>query len=273
MPGTEPGRYGEDLFRPEETGEADRIDLAALAYDEVSAARLTALGAGPGWHCLDVGAGTGTLARWLLESAGVESVLAVDRDTRFLAAGDTPGLSALSADITAPDFDPGRFQLVHARFVLMHLRCWRRMIATLAALVAPDGVLVLSDAADLTSAGAPATPYTTVMRAMWQALRETIGTDISWVPDYPYLLKEEGLCRVGAELHAPPLVPGGPLSRFWADTWDRARGAMLATGRVDEAQIERARHELASPEGAALSPGMLTAWGWRTDRAAPDRRG
>lgn len=177
----------------------------------------------------------------------------MDRDTRFLAAGDTAGLSALSADVTAPGFDPGRFQLVHARFVLMHLRCWRRMIATLASLLAPDGVLVLSDAVDLTSAGAPATAYTTVMRAMWQALRETIGTDISWVPDYPYLLREEGLRQVGAEMHAPPLAPGSALSRFWADTWDRSQDAMVATGRVDAAQIARARHELASP-GAPPSP-------------------
>ncbi|MFE1174071.1 class I SAM-dependent methyltransferase [Streptomyces sp. NPDC058773] len=265
MRGTETGHYGEGLFRPEETGEAGRIDLGALAYDEVSTARLAALGAGPGWHCLDVGAGTGTVARWLLESAGVTSVLAVDRDTRSLDVAGTPGLSALTADITAPDFDPGRFQLVHARFVLMHLRSWRRMIARLATLVAPGGVLVLSDAVDLTSAGAPATPFTTVMRAMWQGLRESIGTDISWVPDYPYLLRDEGLCRVAAEIHVPPLVPGSPLSRFWADTWDRARGTLLATGQVDEAQIERARRALSSDGCPGVSPGMLTAWGWRTE--------
>ncbi|MGY4969475.1 class I SAM-dependent methyltransferase [Streptomyces nigrescens] len=271
MRATEAGRYGEGLFRPEETGEAGRIDLGALAYDGASAARLAALGAGPGWHCLDVGAGTGTVARWLLESAGVTGVLAVDRDTRSLDAGRTPGLSTLTADVTAPDFDPGRFQLVHARFVLMHLRSWRRMIAKLGSLVAPGGVLVLSDAVDLTTAGAPATPYTTVMRAMWQGLRESIGTDISWVPDYPYLLREEGLHRVAAEIHVPPLVPGSPLNRFWADTWDRARGAMLATGQVDEAQIERARRALSSDECTGLSPGMLTAWGWRTEEAGRDQ--
>lgn len=271
MRGTDTGRYGEGLFRPEETGEAGRIDLGALAYDEVSAARLTALGAGPGWNCLDVGAGTGTLARWLLESAGVTTVLAVDRDTRFLTADGTPGLTTLDADITAPDFDPGRFRLVHARFVLMHLRSWRRMIAKLVSLVAPDGVLVLSDAVDLTSATAPGTPYTTVMRAMWQALRETIGTDISWVPDYPQLLHEEGLFHVAAEIHVPPLVPDSAISRFWADTWGRSHDAMLATGRVDEAQIERAVHELSSPRCAGLSPGMLTAWGWKTEEAARGR--
>ncbi|KIZ15550.1 class I SAM-dependent methyltransferase [Streptomyces natalensis] len=262
------GRYGEDAFRPEETGEADRIDLGALAYDEVSTARLTALGAGPGWHCLDVGAGTGTVARWLLESADVTSVLAVDRDTRFLPTGRPPGLVARTADITAPDFDPGRFHLVHARFVLMHLRSWRRMIARLGSLLVPGGVLVLSDAVDLTTATAPATPYTAVMRAMWQALRQSIGTDISWVPDYPYFLLEEGLRSVAAEIHVPPLVPDSPLNRFWADTWERTRDAILATGQVDEPQIELARHALSSSESAGLSPGMLTTWGWKPQRSA-----
>ena len=263
MRGTDSGRYGEDVFRPDESGEADRIDLGALAYDEISAARLTALGAGPGWHCLDVGAGTGTLARWLLQGAGVTSVLAVDRDTQFLAGDHLKGLVAQAADITAPGFDPGRFHLVHARFVLMHLRSWRRMISTLGSLLVPGGVLVLSDAVDLTTADAPASPYTDVMRAMWQGLRETIGTDVSWVPDYPRLLLEEGLSSVAAEIHVPPLVPGSAVSRFWADTWQRSRAAMLATGQVDDARIDRALRDLASPERAALAPGMITAWGWK----------
>ncbi|MFB6438674.1 class I SAM-dependent methyltransferase [Streptomyces sp. NPDC056411] len=265
----EAGRYGEDAFRPEETGEADRIDLGALAYDGVSTARFTALGAGPGWHCLDVGAGTGTLARWLLESAGVASVLAVDRDIRFLTTDSPPGLVAQAADITVPHFDPGRFHLVHARFVLMHLRSWRRLIAKLGSLLVPGGVLVLSDAVDLTTAGAPVTDYTRVMRAMWQALRETIGTDISWVPDCPQMLLAEGLRSVAAELHVPPLLPGSPISRFWDDTWDRVGDAILATGQVDAAQLAAARRALSATDCAGLSPGMQTTWGWKPPHGAP----
>ncbi|WP_369691446.1 class I SAM-dependent methyltransferase [Streptomyces sp. PTY087I2] len=69
-------------------------------------ARLRALGAGPGWHCLDIGAGTGTVSRRLLGEAGVASVLAVDRDVRFLDARPAPGLRTLQADVTAPDFAP-----------------------------------------------------------------------------------------------------------------------------------------------------------------------
>ncbi|RSS80071.1 trans-aconitate 2-methyltransferase [Streptomyces sp. WAC06614] len=262
------GRYGEDVFPPGQAGEGERIDFGALAYDAVTMARLRALGAGPGWHCLDVGAGTGTVSRRLLDEAGVTSVLAVDRDVRFLTTRPVPGLDVREADITAPgaarDLGPGRFQLVHARFVLMHLTGHERLITALAELVAPGGVLVLSDAVDLTSdRRTPDTPYAEVMRAMWRGLRETIGTDVSWVPSYPHLLRAAGLVPVAAEIHVPPLVPGSPISRFWADTWERSRPAMLATGLVDDATVDAAIRYLDSDACAALSAGMLTAWGTR----------
>ncbi|MEU7118017.1 class I SAM-dependent methyltransferase [Streptomyces zaomyceticus] len=275
------GRYGEAVFRPEQEGEGERIDFGALAYDDITMARLRALGAGPGWRCLDVGAGTGTVSRRLLEEAGVTGVLAVDRDVRFLLERPVTGLDVLEADITDPDFAPGRFRLVHARFVLMHLPGRERLITRLAELVEPGGVLVLSDAVDLTSGftadgtadamsdetGGPAagTPYTSTMRAMWQALRDTIGTDVSWVPSYPRLLRGAGLVPVAAEIHVPPLEPGSPISRFWADTWERSRAPMLATGLVDDAAVDEAIRYLDSDACAALSAGMLTAWGRKPD--------
>lgn len=261
------GRYGEDVFRAGQAGEGERIDFGALAYDDVTLARLRALGVGPGWRCLDVGAGTGTVARRLLGELGVAGVLAVDRDVRFLAARGAPGLDVREADITVPGAVRGRFRLVHARFVLMHLAEHERLIAALAGLVAPGGVLVLGDAVDLTGERTPGTPYTAAMRAMWRGLRETIGTDVSWVPSYPQLLRGAGLGSVGAEIHVPPLLPGSAISRFWAQTWERSRAAMVATGLVDDAAVDAAVRYLDSEECAALSAGMLTAWGWRPERA------
>ncbi|MFF3013569.1 class I SAM-dependent methyltransferase [Streptomyces sp. NPDC057939] len=258
-----PGRYGTEVFPPGRAGEDERIDLGALTYDDVTLARLRALGAGPGWNCLELGAGTGTVARRLLREAGVTRVLAVDRDVRFLAARPEPGLDLLEADVLDPGFDPGQFRLVHARFVLMHLTERERLIERLGQLLVPGGVLVLGDAVDLTGTDAPATPYTRAMRAMWQGLRETIGTDVSWTPRYPELLRAAGLTGVAAEVHVPPLVPGSPISGFWAGTWDRARAAMTATGLVDDAAIAAAVRYLDSPDCADLSPGLITAWGHR----------
>ncbi|MCX4782927.1 class I SAM-dependent methyltransferase [Streptomyces sp. NBC_01264] len=258
-----PGRYGERVFRPEAAGEGDRIDLGSLTYDATTMSRLRRLGVGPGWTCLDIGAGTGTVARRLLEEAGVAEVLAVDRDVRFLTAHPVPGLTPLQADVTAEGFAPGLFRLVHARFVLMHLPDRPRLISRLGELLVPGGVLVISDAVDLTTDSAPRTPYGDAMRAMWRALRDGIGTDVSRVVDHPELLEAAGLESVAAEIHVPPLLPGSAISRFWADTWDRARTDMLATGLLDEDRLAEAVRLLGSPAYAGLSPGMLTAWGWK----------
>ncbi|MFF7209541.1 class I SAM-dependent methyltransferase [Streptomyces sp. NPDC008238] len=255
------GRYGERFFRPEDAGEGDRVDLAAATYDDTTLARLRRLGAGPGRRCLDVGAGTGTVARRLLREAGVSEVVAVDRDVRFLAAHPVPGLTVRQADVTEADFPPGGFDLVHARFVLMHLPSAERMIATLGRLLAPGGVLVVGDAVDLTTASAPDTPYTRVMRAMWRGLRDTIGTDVTRVPRYPGMLRDAGLRSVAAEVHVPPLLPGSAISRFWAETWERARPTITATGLVDDALVDEAVRYLDSPDCADLSPGLLMAWG------------
>ncbi|MET9964179.1 methyltransferase domain-containing protein [Streptomyces sp. NPDC006326] len=265
------GQYGEAVFPPGRAGEDERIDLGALAYDELTIARLRELGAGPGWSCLDVGAGTGSVARRLLGELGVTRVLAVDRDVRFLSGRPQPGLDVLEADISAPGFDPGRFHLVHARFALMHLPTRQQLMARLGELLVPGGVLVLGDAVDLTTDLAPTSPYTRAMQAMWQGLHDTIGTDVSWTPRYPQMLRGLGLVSVAAEIHVPALLPGSAISRFWTETWTRAREAMTATGLVDDADIDEAIRYLDSPDCADLSPGLITAWCRRPGAGTPHR--
>ncbi len=165
-------------------------------------------------RCLEVGAGTGTVARWLLEEAGVAEVVALDRDTRALAAWELPGLRVLSADVTDEDLDPGRFDLVHARFVLMHLPGRRGLVHRLAGWLRPGGLLVLGDAVELPDTLDRSSAYRRTMDAMWAALWATIGTDITEVAGVPALPPRGGPARHrrGGGLPAPaPGRPGGPL--------------------------------------------------------------
>ena len=257
------GRYGQDLFEPEHPQEAERIDAGALVYDPFTTRRLQSLGAGQGWRCLEVGAGTGTVARWLLEEAGVEEVVALDRDTSALTALAGPRLRVVAADLTDESLRPGGFDLIHARFVLMHLPERRRLISRLAGWLNPGGWLVLGDAVELPDPLDTASAYRRTMDAMWQALKTTIGTDTSSVSAYPHFLRAEGLQNVAAELFCPPLVAGSPLARFWSETWSRMRPALEATGQVDTDVVEEALAYLASSRLAELGPGMAMAWGQR----------
>ncbi len=262
-PGT--GRYGEALFRPEHPGEGDRIDHAALVYDPFTQERLCALGVGPGRRCLDVGAGTGTVARWLAEEAGVDEVVALDRDTGRLDALAGPRLRVRTADLTRLAAEPGlgTFDLVHARFVLMHLPERRALVGRLVELLNPGGHLVLSDAVDVPDPADTSSAYRRTLDAMWSTLAETIGTALSAVRGYPHVLRAAGLDGVAAELVCPPLTPGAPLAAFWTETLQRLRPDLLARGRLDAATLDEALSYLASPGLAELGPGMLTAWGRR----------
>ncbi|MDI1452602.1 class I SAM-dependent methyltransferase [Streptomyces sp. ATE26] len=257
------GHYGEDLFEPKHPGEAERIDAAALAYDPVTTGRLRALGVAHGSRCLDVGAGTGTVTRWLLEEPGAAEVVALDRDTGGLAGLVDPRVRVLTADLTDESLAPGTFDLIHARFVLMHLRERRAIISRLAGWLNPGGLLVLADAVEVADPQGASSAYRRVMDAMWRALKSTIGTDTSSVPAYPRFLREEGLRDVAAELYCPPLVAGSPLAAFWSETWSRMRPDLEETGLVDGAVVDEALAYLASPGFAELGPGMLMAWGRR----------
>ena len=268
QPAAADGRYGTDLFTPERTGEGERVDYGALAYDGFSRARLTALGVGPGWRCLDVGAGTGTISHWLAEEVGVEEVVALDRDPRFVRPGPSGRLRTMAADITDPTLTLGPFDLVHCRFVLMHLPQYAQVLARLADWVAPGGWLVVGDALDLTTTAAdsPQTAYRQAMAAMWQVLRNRIGTDISWVTRYPQLLHDLGLLEVGAEVLLPPLLVDAPITEFWKSTWTSMRDALEAGTTLAPGVLDQALDYLSSPMLADLSPGMILAWGRRPPR-------
>src|SRR6516164_6049908 len=64
--------------------ERERLALLTQFTDPITTRRLTDLGVGPGWRCLDVAAGNGSVARWLAGRVGREGrVVATDLNPRF----------------------------------------------------------------------------------------------------------------------------------------------------------------------------------------------
>ena len=109
---------------PDETAEieARRLEHLSALFDTSTIARLRRLGAAPGWHCLDVGAGSGSVARALAALVAPEGeVLATDLDDRFLGE-DEPHLEFRVHDITRDELPEAQFDLAHARGVLEHVR-------------------------------------------------------------------------------------------------------------------------------------------------------
>ncbi len=106
-----------------------RLELLAKSYDPTSIRRLESLPVRAGWSCLEVGAGAGSMARWLCERVGPDGrVLAVDLETRYLDAFDLPNLEVRRLDIATETAEPASFDLVHTRAVLVHISEYKQAV-------------------------------------------------------------------------------------------------------------------------------------------------
>jgi len=77
-----------------EQAEDERLDLLEQLFDPGSRRRLEM--ARPGWRCLVVGAGCGSMAAWLAQRVGpAGQVVATDIDCRYLDRLDLPNLQVV----------------------------------------------------------------------------------------------------------------------------------------------------------------------------------
>ena len=61
---------GEYTLSHELVGERQRLALMSSLLDPIERARFSRLGVGPGWRCLELGCGNGSMAQTLAEAVG-----------------------------------------------------------------------------------------------------------------------------------------------------------------------------------------------------------
>ncbi|TMA30911.1 MAG: class I SAM-dependent methyltransferase [Deltaproteobacteria bacterium] len=123
-------------------GERQRLARIEAWLDPHSIRIFEEHGVQPGWRCLDVGAGGGSLTQWLCERVGPRgSVVALDADTRFLDKLGAANLEVRRADVEHEPLPEGEFDLVHTRFLLQHLPERERVLEKLARGLKPGGLL------------------------------------------------------------------------------------------------------------------------------------
>lgn len=123
-----------------------RFTALPRLYDPATIRHLEALGVGLGWSCLEVGAGGGSIVRWLATRVGPGGrVLATDIDTRFLNARDQPPVEVLRHAITSDPLPEASFDLVHTRLVLAHLPERETALARMIGALKPGGWLLVEE--------------------------------------------------------------------------------------------------------------------------------
>ena len=152
-----------------------RQHLAAIerSEDPATIAHLEALGVAPGWHCLEVAAGSGSIARWLGERVGASGrVVATDVEVCLLREVDQPQLEIRRHDVTSADLETRAFDLVHARNLLTHIPSRDAALEKMAAAVRPGGWILIEEPDVVTDRADPALPV--AMRDLYERVIEII---------------------------------------------------------------------------------------------------
>jgi SAM-dependent methyltransferase len=261
---------GESPYSLPNAGEQARPRFGALEslYDAPTIAHLERCGVSPGWRCLEVGGGSGSIARWLADRVGPAGwVLTTDIDTRFLDPLAGPTLEVRRHDIAAEPLPEAAFDLVHTRLVLHHLpgraEALRRMVGALR----PGGWIVVEEFDWTTMDPDPAEfPALALFRRVGSALQRVMterGADGTYGRQLWWRLRAHGLVDVGAEGRVSIQQGGSPGAQLALAGVDQLREAVLRAGSATEQDIEAFRALLADPDFAYMSPVMVTAWGRR----------
>ncbi len=240
--------------------ERERLLGMARLWDAGTFALLERLGVSPGWRCLEVGAGVGSVSQWLAQRVGPRGrVVAADIDPRYVEPLAGGPLEVARIDVLADDIEQKAFDLVYARLVAEHLGSGA--VCRLAAAVAPGGVLLLEDY-DMASMGAypPDEELERVPRAVIDFMSRA-GFDPYFGRRLPSELRAAGLTDVHAEGRVRVYAGGTPDTAFGRLSLAALRVPLVQSGAVTDEMVERALSAFEDPQRTYLSPTLVAAWG------------
>jgi SAM-dependent methyltransferase len=260
------------IFSQQWQDERDRLSALSAQFDTVTFRRLAATGVGPGWRCLELGAGAGSVAGWLAGTVGPGGrVLATDLDTRFLRGLPDPPVEVRRHDLTTDPLEDAAFDLIHARAVLEHVPDPTEAIKRLVPALRPGGVMLLEDtvfgpplaglAGGFTQPAGLGPLIVRVYDAVAAGVTAVGGDVVAFGQGLPAAMTAAGLVNVDAEFTARLVRGGSPEAALYElslrQLSDRLVAAGLLTGRDVTDMLDAVR----DPANRWLSLGLVSAWG------------
>jgi SAM-dependent methyltransferase len=255
------------------TGEhvAEQYRWLALAYDPMTLERLAQTGVGPGWRCLEVGAGSGSVAEWLARRVSpTGGVVATDIDPAFVPAVE--GLEVVRHDIVCDPLPEAQFDLIHARLVLLHLPQRHAVLERLARALKPGGVLQL-DEFDISYGPVLLMPdpgmgelYDTFMEAKRRVMARA-GADVAWGRHAAAAMRRAGFVDLDPQPRVELWEAGSPGVRLVANHTRHLREEFIREGLTD-GQLADVRALLSHPGFRATSCVIYSVQGRRPGVAA-----
>jgi SAM-dependent methyltransferase len=200
-----------------------------MCWDPATQAQLLDAGIAEGWHCLEVGAGNGSIARWMHDQVGPAGrVVAMDLDTRFFA--DDSGIEARQGDVLVDDVEESAFDLVHCRNLLHHIgghqvAALERMLHALR----PGGVMVAREPWLTAAFNAPNAAYAEA----WRAVDVVVPADYEWAVGLAMAFATAGFVEIQATVDSDMVQGATPMAQLFQLTIEAVRDRVPPGMNID----------------------------------------
>ena len=228
------------------TEERRRLELLEQCLDPMTTRSLDAIGVEPGWRCLELGGGGGSVTRMLCDRAGSDGrVAAVDLDTRFLDEIDATNLDVVCQNVLTDGIPGDAYDLVHARLLLMHLPTREKFVGEMAATLRPGGWLLIEDLDICALPELAEGVFADVIDKAIEAFH-VAGATATFGRQLPALFDEAGLVDVEVVCELMTFRGGSTGAQMFMTSMNQLRPALLAVGATED-QIEDFHQTVSDP--------------------------
>jgi SAM-dependent methyltransferase len=231
------------------TSEYQRLDLMSKILDPWTRGYMRAVGVGPGWQCLELGSGNGSIAEWLCGRVGpAGSVTAVDVDPVLLDLVPAQNLTVRQLDVRTGRLPANTYDLVSCRALLHQIAEHApAVLEQMAAAVKPGGWLLIQEP-DFHLAP---TTEPEVWAANWSALiRWGRAQGVDWLigRSLPSMVSTLGLGRPQAKTDVQNIRGTDRGARYFQLFFAEMRERLVGSGRLDAATLDAAAALLDDPD-------------------------
>lgn len=250
-----------------------RFGALAAIYDPGTIRHLTSIGIGLGWDCLEVGAGSGSIAEWLCDQVGADGkVVATDIDTRYLRNCVKNNLEIWRHDAASDDLPEGAFDLIHTRLVLIHIAEREQALEKFLLALKPGGWILLEEYDSLSLhpdpvANAEEFPFKSFL-AM-QRIMTSHGANLRYGRLLEGRLRAHGMTEVAAEGRIFMWHGRSAAVEMYRANIEQLRDEMIKNGLITSEELDHELTLLNQETTTFPSPIMWAVCGRRSGRAGP----
>lgn len=206
--------------------EKERLEKFQAVWDPVTEANLDRLGIEETWHCLELGAGVGSVARSIARRVPQGTLVAADIATGFLQHGP-PNMRIVRHDVRKDGFPAESFDLIHARGLLEHLPERRDVLDRILTWLKPGGTVLLESFDATVGLASPHPELRRTLTALLGLLSEESGSDFSYGRRLALDLAEAGFIQVTTTWASVSAGDQGPGEQLLTATVEQLKPALL----------------------------------------------